>query len=187
MTEVSRWFVKAVFSMDHVVRLVAADAWDRPSPCDGWTARHVVGHVLATEMYYVACIDGTPPPMHPMNDPDRHAGHDPAAAWAHARDTVLEAIDRPDVLDRQVATISGPQRVEDMIAFHIVDATVHGWDLAQATGVDDHLDPGLARRCLEISTPRLDDLRNSGVFAPPTTTITQDDQSALLAALGRRA
>lgn len=186
MTEVSRWFVKALFTMDHVVRLVPPDSWERPSPCEGWTARHVVGHLLATELYYVACIEGQPPPMDPMKEPDRHAGGDPAVAWAHARDAVLAAIDRPGVLDRVVATVSGPQRVEDMIAFGIVDATVHSWDLARAAGVDDRLDPGLARRCLDIATPVLDTLRGSGVFAPPTTTTAHDDQSALLAALGRR-
>jgi|1186.fasta_scaffold160031_1 uncharacterized protein (TIGR03086 family) len=187
MTEIGRWFVKALFSMDHVVRLVPPDAWDNPSPCDGWTARHVVGHVLATEAYYVACIEGHAPPMDPRKDPDRHAGPDPAAAWAHARDAVLAAIDDPGVLDREVATFTGRQRVEEMITFGIVDATVHSWDLARAAGVDDRLDAGLARRCLDIVDPVLDTLRRGGVFAPPTATAASDDQSRLLAALGRRA
>jgi len=187
MSEVSRWFVKAVFSMDHVVRLVPPDSWHRASPCEGWTARHVVGHVLATEAYFVACIEGKPPPMDPMTEPDRHAGDDPAAAWAQARDAVLAAIDGPGVLDRTVATVTGRQRVEDLIAFHIVDATVHSWDLARAAGVDDRLDPGLARHCLDTVTPMRDSLRRAGVFGSPLAMPTQDDQSALLAALGRQA
>ena len=28
------------------VRAVPDDAWSRPSPCDGWTARDVVGHMV---------------------------------------------------------------------------------------------------------------------------------------------
>jgi uncharacterized protein (TIGR03086 family) len=189
VSESSRWFVKALYSMDHVVRLVDATSWDAPSPCEGWSARHVLGHVVAMQHYFTACIDGRPPPMDPMTEPDRHAGERPAAAWAEARDAVLEAIDRPGVLDEVVDTMADPVRVDDLIRFNVVDTTVHSWDLARAAGVDDRLDPGLLGRCLvllgeagagDASPPALG-------FGPPVGAQAADDQATLLALTGRRA
>jgi uncharacterized protein (TIGR03086 family) len=187
MSEVSRWFVKALYSMDHVVRLVPPDHWDDPSPCEGWTARHVLGHVIAMQAYYTACIDGRPPTMDPMVDPDRHAGADPAQSWCGARDGVLEAIDRPQVLTSVVAALDGDQRVEDLIAMNVLDTTVHSWDLARACGVDDRLDPGLVRRSMLLTGRLRRAARDAGAFAPAVRDHAPGEQAALLAAVGRRA
>ena len=188
MSDGSRWFVRALYSMDHVVRLVHDGAWDEPSPCEGWTGRHVLGHVIAMQQFYVASIDGRPPPMDPMTDPHRHAGERPAAAWAEARDAVLEAVDRPGVLASVVRTHGGPSSVEDLIRFNVVDTTVHAWDLARATGVDDRLDGGLVERCLAL----LDEARAEAPdsldlgFGPAVAVADLDRQARLLAATGRR-
>jgi len=187
MSENVFWFTKALYFMDHITRLAADGGWDRPSPCDGWTARHVVGHVIAIQHYYVSAIDGRPPPMDPMNAPDRHAGADPAGAWARARDGVLRALDRPGVLDRVVPTIDGERQVDDMIAFNVADTTVHSWDLARAFDVDDTLDPGLVARSLELVEAAGPALSASGVYGSPVPVDSADGQPRLLAALGRRA
>lgn len=34
------------------------DGWSRPSRCDGWTARDVLGHLASGEDYHRACLDG---------------------------------------------------------------------------------------------------------------------------------
>ena len=44
MSENLRNFTKAIYGMDAVVQRVPVDAWDNGSPCEGWTARDVVGH-----------------------------------------------------------------------------------------------------------------------------------------------
>jgi uncharacterized protein (TIGR03083 family) len=36
-----------------------ASAWARPSRCDGWSVRDVLAHLLASESYNTACLDGT--------------------------------------------------------------------------------------------------------------------------------
>ena len=43
---------------------VSGGAWDGPSPCDGWSARDVVGHVLATQRDFLATqgLDAGPAP-----------------------------------------------------------------------------------------------------------------------------
>lgn len=186
MSDTRFWFTKALYFMDHITRLAPDDGWDRASPCEGWTARHVVGHVLAIQHYFVCTIEGRAPTMNPMVAPDRHAGADPVEAWAEARDAVLHALDRPAVLDAVVATVQGEQRVDEMIAFNVADTTVHSWDLARALGVDDTLDPTLVIRSLELADAARPDMAAAGVFGTPIPTHAPDDQARLLAAFGRQ-
>lgn len=186
MSENLRWYTKALYGFDHVVRLAPVDAWDRPSPCEGWTARHVVGHVLAIQRFFEAAIDGREPSMNPMVDPHRHAGDDPAAAWAAARDAMLAALDRPGVLHTVVQSFRGPQEVDAMIGFNVADTTVHSWDLARALGVDDRLDPGCVTRALGLVEPIADGMRNPMVFGPRVDVDAEADaQRRLLAVTGR--
>lgn len=35
------------------------DDWSRPSRCEGWTVRDVLGHLASAEEYHQACLDGT--------------------------------------------------------------------------------------------------------------------------------
>src|SRR5690606_33921516 len=140
MSENLRWYTKALYGLDHVVRLAPSDAWDSPSPCDEWSARDVIGHVIAVQRYLEATIGGLDAPMNPMVDPGRHAGDDPAAAWAAARDAMLTALDRPGVLRSRITTHHGDEEVDRFVGSNVVDTTVHTWDLARSLGVDERLD-----------------------------------------------
>ncbi len=187
MSDNLRIWTKALYGFDHVARLAGPDDWDRPSPCDGWTAKHIVGHVLAIQRYFEALITDTEMTMNPMVDPDRHAGDDPYGAWAATRDGVLSAVDRPGVLHRVVKGWSGPTSVDDMIGFNVADTTVHSWDLARTFGVDDRLDPACVERALANVTPMADALRAGGMFADRVDVGDDADmQSRLLAITGRR-
>jgi hypothetical protein len=54
-----------------LVRLGEPD-WERPSPCAGWTARDVVGHLAATMAIAVSAMQGRP-----RAEPGAHAYLDP--------------------------------------------------------------------------------------------------------------
>jgi len=192
MSENLRIWTKALYGFDHVARLAGPDDWDRPSPCEGWTARHVIGHVLAIQRYFESLIEGTQATMNPMVDPDGNAGDDPYATWAAARDAVLAAVDQPGVLHRVVKGFSGPTSVDDMIGFNVADTTIHSWDLARALGVDDRLDRACVARALANVEPVAERLRAGGMFAEPIDIGGDiggdiDPQSRLLALTGRRA
>lgn len=186
MSQNLRDYTKALYGFDHVVRLVPDGAWDAPSPCEGWTARHVIGHVIAVQRYVLSLVEGTDPTMDPFTDPDRHAGDDPAATWAETRDTLLAALDRPEVLRRRVPSFWGEIEIDQALESNLGDTTVHAWDLARAAGVDDRLDPGVAARAVELIEPRAEAMRESGMFGPVGA--LGDDPSAadrLLALAGR--
>lgn len=187
MSENLCWYTKAIYGFDHVVRLAPAGNWDRPSPCEGWTARHVVGHVLAIQRYVEASARGVEPTMNPMVDPHTHCGDDPASAWAATRDAVLAALDTPGALDVMLMTFRGEERIDDMIGLNIVDTTVHAWDLARALDVDTRLDPTLIDRCTELFLPLADIVRAPALYGDPVEVADgADAQTRLLALAGRR-
>jgi len=188
MSENLRWYTKALYGMDHVVRLAVSDAWDSPSPCEGWTARHVIGHVIAVQRAHEAMIEDRPRPMHPMVNADQHAGVDPARTWAEARDAVLEALDHPNVLHHVAKSFRGEEPIDDLIGFNVIDTTIHSWDLARALGVDSRLDPGLVARTASLLLERVDSMRGARGYGPPIDVSgTADPQTVLLALAGRRA
>jgi len=183
-----RWYTKALYQMDHVVRLAAPGAWDNPSPCKGWTARHVIGHVIAVQRAHEALVEDRRRPLNPMVDPDTHAGDDPAQTWAEARDAVLEALDHPSVLHRVVTSFRGEEPIDDVIAFNVIDTTIHSWDLARAVGADDQLDPGLVAFTTTLLARRVESMRGERGDAPELEAPPgADPQTALLALAGREA
>lgn len=45
MDEITERYERITATFTERVRGVGADAWDNPSPCEGWTARDVIGHL----------------------------------------------------------------------------------------------------------------------------------------------
>jgi len=46
MTQISERYRTLADEMTRRVAAVPADRWDDPSPCEGWSARDVLGHVI---------------------------------------------------------------------------------------------------------------------------------------------
>src|SRR5439155_18987177 len=71
-------FVRALDAFEAVLAAVPADRWQAPSPCAGWAAVDVAGHVTAGLLVVAARAAGRPLPA---QDPDWRAvaGGDPPA------------------------------------------------------------------------------------------------------------
>lgn len=186
MSDQLRLYTKALYGFDHVARQAGPADWERPSPCAGWTARHVIGHVIAVQRYLEGLIRDVPATMNPMKAPDRHAGDDPYATWAATRDAILEAVDHPGVLHRVVHGWRGPSSVDDLLGGNVGDTTIHTWDLARALGVDDRLDADQVARVLAELEVMGDEMRTPMVFGPAVEVPTgATDQERMLALAGR--
>jgi uncharacterized protein (TIGR03086 family) len=184
-----RMYTKALYGFDHVARQAASSSdWDRPAPtCEGWTARSIVGHVLAIQRYMESLVRDTAPTMNPMSDPHLNAEGDAYAAWAAARDGVLDALDQPDVLHRVVNNWSGPTEVDAMIGFNVGDTSIHTWDLAQALGVPVAIPDEQCEHVLAVIGPVADMIRSPGMLGARVD--IGDDASAqarMLALSGRQ-
>ena len=86
---------------------VPADRWDDDSPCEGWTARDVVRHVLDSERDMVKVVGLELAPGPSVDD-------DPSAAWAAVRNSMQEILDDPakstwNTTDTSAGPTSGPR------------------------------------------------------------------------------
>jgi uncharacterized protein (TIGR03086 family) len=109
------------------VNTVPAAAWSNQSPCEEWTARDVVTHVIGIHRHFLSILDGTP---EPSGDPG-----DVVAAWTAVRSDVETALADPDRAGRVVETPFGTMPFEVLVGrFMSVDLLVHTWDLSRARG-----------------------------------------------------
>ena len=123
--------------MSEVVEQVPGDAWGRPSPCEGWRALDVLGHVGAATAMGLHILRGEAPDLgFGRQDPPGDAVRaDPLLWWtglaAPAREAVAEIDDLG--LERVVDTPMGRRSVRDGLRFPAADLFLHAWDIAAAT------------------------------------------------------
>src|SRR3954469_8161017 len=168
-----------------VVDKVGDDRWDDPSPCPGWTAAAVVGHVIqGTRM--VLAVAAQAQPVAPAADLASVVGADPRYAW-HTRRAEIDALIGGIDVDAVVDTVQGPLRVDDGMGQAVIEPLIHAWDLATATGQRVSLPEHLVEALLVMLEPVEPIIRSSGMFAdqaPVRADATTQDR--LLAFLGRR-
>jgi uncharacterized protein (TIGR03086 family) len=112
---------------------VPADRWSSASPCEGWTARDVVRHLLETQRDF---LTGHGADLGPAPDVDG----DPAAAWREHAARVAAALTDESLPATAFEGHFGPTTVgETLVRFYGWDMVVHRWDLARATGVPTRL------------------------------------------------
>ena len=164
------------------IEAVPADKWDAPSPCEGWTARDVVKHVVeAPSMIFKMA-------GREFGDvPDVAA--DPAAAFASSRQKIREALEDADAANAEYDSVFGRTSLAQSIdRFVNFDLIVHAWDLSRATGLDETIDPQEIGRVREVAESFGDAARSPHVFGPEVPVEPgADEQSKLLAFLGRKA
>jgi uncharacterized protein (TIGR03086 family) len=181
MSEITDKYRTAVSGFSAVVDAVPADKWAAPSPCERWTAKHVVGHVIGG-MGRISgnAADGP--------DPAELAGDNPAASYTKARDAALTAL-TPDNLAKIVAGPTGEMPLEQFVAIFLTpDVLVHTWDLARAAGQTVTLDEGLVKEAYDRVLPMDAMIRMPGVFGPKVDPPADADlQTELLCFLGRPA
>jgi uncharacterized protein (TIGR03086 family) len=163
------------------VNAVPERAWDNPSPCPEWKARDIVAHVAGNARRVSAEANGQEPPG-PIAD------EDPVAAWAQARAMLEAVLADPDRSSVNVASPMGPMPVETLVGrFLCTDMLVHTWDLARATGLDEHIDAEAAAAAYKGLAPMDAMIRRPGLFGPKVDCPEgADAQTQLLTFLGRR-
>jgi uncharacterized protein (TIGR03086 family) len=175
---------RAVAGFSAVVDAVPAESWSAVSPCAGWTARHVVGHVISGSRMISTVGSGQSPEF---GDPVAAAGDDPAAAYAKARDLALGALSE-DNLTKPVQSPMGEIPLDQQIGmFSTPDVLIHTWDLATAAGIDVKLDPELVQETYDALLPIDAMIRMPNVFGPKVEPPPGADlQTTLMCFTGRQ-
>ena len=180
MTETAQRYAKVAAAMTDRIRQVPPDAWDNPSPCEGWVARDIIRHIVETSAFFLGRTDAGAPDGPPVEE-------DPAGAWAVARDAVLAGLRDPAVAAVEYDTPMGKSTFEQTVAmFGVGDILVHTWDLARATGLDETLDPDEVHRLLTAMEPLDEMMRQGDAFgAKVEVPADADEQTRMIAFTGR--
>jgi len=110
-----------------------------------------------------------------------------ADEFGPALEGLVALLKEPGTLDKTVTTRRGETKVADFMTNMLMDVTVHGWDLAKATGQDTTIAAPIVEFLFEVFEPRADAMRESGAFGPKQDVAEDaDTQTKLLATLGRK-
>jgi uncharacterized protein (TIGR03086 family) len=153
----------------------AANQLDAPSPCEKWSMRTLLDHMLQTQQYFLAQARGEKAELTP--EPPSLISDDPAHDFDGVRAEMLKAFGAPGALDA-----TGP-----MLGIAFSDLLLHGCDVARGSGQDDTIPAGLAEAAYATIHGRFTDEQRKGVFAPEIA--VGDDaspQQRLLAYTGRQ-
>jgi uncharacterized protein (TIGR03083 family) len=162
----SEWNAMTYEGKDTILRVVRAEAegmfamaedpeiWDRPTPCDGWTTRDIVAHIVDTTEGYFRAFDaarGTGEEQEPY-------GLAVMSQKVNEFATAFRGVPRTEMLDRlksdfhKMQEILEPIGPEDWTGFmvthpymgpvpaffyaagQLMDYGVHSWDIRQGSG-----------------------------------------------------
>ncbi|NDU77826.1 TIGR03086 family protein [Actinomadura sp. DSM 109109] len=168
-----------------VLAAVPADRWLSPSPCEGWAAVDVAGHVTAGLLVVEARAAGR---RLPEDDPGWRAvaGADPVASWRRTRARTMGAL-TPEALERTVQLALGLEMtLREWLEGYPLELLVHAWDLAQASGQSVVFDADLVGPALATAERMAPGGRAAGMLGPEVAVPEgADDQARLLAVFGR--
>lgn len=178
MTETAQTF--ADLADDFGAILDRADQqWDAPTPCEGWTVRDIVVHVIDTEREFLERHDLAAGPRPDLDDP--------VGAWHTHAARVAAALDRDGVAGREFDGYFGRTTIGATMAdFYGWDLVIHGSDIARATGQPWSVTDAAADAMHANADGWGDALYSGGVCSGPVP--VPDNASAtdrLLARLGR--
>jgi uncharacterized protein (TIGR03086 family) len=183
MNDIAERYERVTAQFTVRVRAVPEEAWDNPSPCQGWTARDVVGHLTEWIPAFFGPHGVEFPPVPSVAD-------DPVGAWETVRATIAGALADPALATRQIATPFSTQSLAETVDMIVTgDVFTHTWDLARATGQSEALDPDQLQRMIAgVGAMPEEVLRADGMFGPRIEVPAgADDQTRFLGYLGRRA
>lgn len=181
MSEISDRFNLVAGGFDQRVHAVADEAWNNPSPCEGWTARDVVGHLVEWIPGFFNNVAGLALPAGPS------VADDPVGAWTALYQALQDTLGDDEVVHREFDGPPGRMSIEQSIDMIVTgDLLIHTWDLARASGLDETLDAAEVHRMLEGIEPYDEMLRSSGHYGPRVVVPADADETTrLIAFVGR--
>jgi uncharacterized protein (TIGR03086 family) len=177
-SSVAETYDQLATGMAAVIAGLTPEQWEAASPCEGWTARDVLAHLIDSERDYLT--------GHGLVLPARPDLSDPSAAWSAHAEAVRELLTDPEVPARTFDGHFGPTTIGDaLLQFYGFDLVAHRWDLAAVTATpyrftESELD-GLERSIAGWGEA----LYMEGICKRAETRSDTDRQTRVLAALGR--
>jgi uncharacterized protein (TIGR03086 family) len=186
-SDIAGWHRQAIAAVRPIVAGIGAADWERPTPCDGWSVRDLLNHVVAGNWWAARLAAGeTIDDVGSDLDGDQ-VGDDALSSYDRSAAAAAAAFEAPGALDAPCAVSYGPVPGSVYAGHRTLDVLVHGVDLADATGQEAPVAPELVDACWAVVEPELPFLQASGAFGTPVDVGNDADPlTRLLGALGRR-
>jgi uncharacterized protein (TIGR03086 family) len=174
-----------------LLRTVTADQWAARTPCDGWTVRDLVNHLVGENRWMPPLLSGRTiadvgSELGGALDGDL-LGDDPIKAWDLAARDAQAAVAAAD-LHRTVHLGFGDAPAQEYLTQVAADHLIHYWDLAVAIGARDTLGPDLVESVAGWFASQESGYRQAGAIGPrPELPDAAGPQARLLAMFGRTA
>lgn len=168
---------------------VADDAWGAPTPCEGWSVRDLVEHLVGGNRMAADLLHGGSREDAMASLAGISLGDDPVATFDASAQVQLDAFREDGALERTCAHPAGDFSGAQVLGFRVGDLTTHAWDLARAIGADEALDADLVQVVWDGFQPMAPFIGDIGMFgAGPSGELGEDAplQQRLLDLTGRR-
>ncbi|MBD8078529.1 TIGR03086 family metal-binding protein [Cellulosimicrobium arenosum] len=165
-TEPTAVIDRAHAALRGVVATLSARDLHLPTPCDGWSVAHVLQHAAGDQLAYAAAITGEGGPTDDPFAPTGALDTTPVALVEPALVASAAAFALVDPAGEASTPLPiGPSPALTAAAAAGLDAAVHAWDVAVATGQDSPLDDDLAAFLLGVAPTFVEPVRPYGVYA----------------------
>lgn len=171
-----------------VITALADADLDRPTPCSQWSLAQVLRHAAGDQIGFAAFLDGGAGPDENPFTPSATPPQDPKAFLEQALNRSAGAWAAVDPQTEEVAVPVPPNKLSARVGAGAcaLDAAVHAWDIAMASGQASPLTPDLSAELLVVARQIVEPLRQFGAYAPELAPEQGDDAEAeLLRYLGR--
>jgi uncharacterized protein (TIGR03086 family) len=170
------------------VAQVADADWAAKTPCEQWSVGQVLRHAAGDQRAYAAAITGDGGPEENPFDPAADAPSHPKDLLeaALSASTRAFATVTPDAEAVPTPLPQGPLPAEIAVGAAALDAAVHAWDIAVATGRPSPLSAELSERLLPVAKAIVEPLRGFAYAPAIDWQPAEDTTAALLRYLGRR-
>jgi uncharacterized protein (TIGR03086 family) len=169
-----------------VARVVAGvrdDQLSDPTPCEGTSVAAMLDHLVGLTLAFRSAAEKSPQ----QGGPSANAHHLPddwRTRLPQQLDGLVAAWQQPSAWEGTAEAGGVTMPAPAMGAVALNEVTVHGWDLAVATGQPYRPDPAAVQACLEMVGDRSDPANEpEGLFGPVVP--VPDDSPAFDRLLGR--
>ena len=165
---------------------VPPGSWGVPTPCAEWNATQVLQHAGGDQQGYAGILTGRDLPTEDPFSPSGTITTSPQGLLAPALAAASRAFAQvaPDDEAVPVPLPQGPLPADVAVGACALDAAVHAWDIAVATGQPSPVDDALADELVAVAVQIVEPLRGFA-YAPALEGGSGTGLDGLLRYLGR--
>lgn len=189
MTETTDWKIltAAHDALRAAVAGVPADAWTLPTPCTDWNVTQVLQHAAGDQLAYASTVADAPGPDYNPFEPSGALDSSPAELLEPALESTAEAFASvaPGAQEVPVPLPPFSMPADLAVGAAALDAAIHAWDIAAATGQPSPVDVSMAASLRPVAESIVEPLRGFAYADPIEPAPDADELTSLLNYLGR--